>query len=81
MLELIVELLLTGKGQLDPYYSNDRDPSAQQLVSVLQQHLSCEANASLSGPLLQWAKASGPPAMHLLRLTCRSTALSPCLRQ
>ncbi len=67
----MVELLLTSEGQLDPYYCSSQDPSAQQPISVLQQHLSCEANASLSGPLLHWAKASGPPAVQLLRLTCR----------
>ena len=67
-----MEMLLTGKGQLDPWYCNTSDPSAQQPLSVLQQHLSWEGNAGMSGPLLHWAKASGPPAICLLRLTCRS---------
>ncbi|KAL0020662.1 hypothetical protein WJX79_004334 [Trebouxia sp. C0005] len=71
MLQLIVELLLTSKGQLDPLYCSSQDPSAQQPVSVLQQHLSWAGNASMSGPLLHWAKAIGPPAIRLLRLTCR----------
>ncbi|KAL0052786.1 hypothetical protein WJX82_007726 [Trebouxia sp. C0006] len=71
MLQLIVELLLTSKGQLDPLYCNSQDPSAQQPVSVLQQHLSWAGNASMSGPLLHWAKTIGPPAIRLLRLTCR----------
>ena len=71
MLQLIVELLLTSKGQLDPLYCNSQDPSAQQPVSVLQQHLRWAGNASMSGPLLHWAKTIGPPAIRLLRLTCR----------
>ena len=71
MLQLIVELLLTSNGQLDPLYCNSQDPSAQQPVSVLQQHLSWAGNASMSGPLLHWAKTIGPPAIRLLRLTCR----------
>ncbi len=75
MLELIVELLLTSKGQLDPLYCNSQDPSAQQPVSVLQQHLSWAGNASMSGPLLHWAKTIGPPAIRLLRLTCRSVVI------
>ncbi|DBB02952.1 TPA: hypothetical protein ACH3X1_013548 [Trebouxia sp. C0004] len=71
MLQLVLELLLTSKGQLDPLYCNSQDPSAQQPVSVLQQHLSWAGNASMSGPLLHWAKTVGPPAIRLLRLTCR----------
>lgn len=71
VVELISELLLTASGDLDPHYSSTLDPSAQQPLSVLQQHLSYDGNASLTGPLLQWAKASGPPAVRLLRLTSR----------
>ena len=71
MVQLMLELLLTSSGELDPHYSSTLDPSAQQLLSILQQHLSNEANAGLAGALMQWAKASGPPAVRLLRLTCR----------
>lgn len=71
VVQLILELLLTASGELDPHYSSTLDPSAQQPLSILQKHLSYGANAGLAGPLLQWAKASGPPAVRLLRLTCR----------
>ena len=71
VVQLILELSLTGSGELDPHYSTTLDPSAQQPLSILQKHLSYEANAGLTGALLQWAKASGPPAVRLLRLTCR----------
>ena len=71
VVQLIMELLLTAIGELDPHYSSNLDPSAQQPLSILQQHLSCVTNAGLTGPLLQWAKASGPPVLRLLRLTCR----------
>ena len=71
MVQLILELLLTASGELDPHYSSTLDPSAQQPLSILQKHLSYVANIGLAGPLLQWAKASGPSAVRLLRLTCR----------
>ena len=71
IVQLILELLLTPSGELDPHYSSTLDPSAQQPLSILQKHLSYEANTGLAGPLLEWAKASNPPAVRLLRLTCR----------
>lgn len=71
VVQLILELLLTAEGALDPHYSTSLDSSAQQPLSILQKHLGYEANAGLTGALLQWAKASGVPAVRLLRLTCR----------
>lgn len=71
VVQLILELLLTASGELDPHYSTTLDPSAQQPLSILQKHLGYDANAGLVGPLLQWAKAAGPSAVRLLRLTCR----------
>ena len=67
----MLELLLTADGALDPHYTNTLDSSVQQPLSILQKHLSYEANAGLTGALLQWAKASGVSAVRLLRLTCR----------
>lgn len=78
VVQLILELLLTAKGDLDPHYSSTVDPSAQQPLSILQKHLGWEANAGLAGPLLQWAKAWGPPAVRLLRLTCRCNTTPHC---
>ena len=75
VVQLLVELLLTGSGQLDAAYQ-PKGPAAQGLqpLAVLQQHLSHASNAHLAGPLLKWARSTSPAALLLLRLTCRSTA-------
>ena len=71
VLQLLVEMLLDHKGQLEAQYCSSRDFSTQQPLSVLQQHLSCDANAGMSAPLLHWAKAGSSAAVCLLRLTSK----------
>ena len=72
MVQLLLELLLTSSGQLDPAYQ-PQGPASQgpHPLTVLQHHLSHANNAHLAEPLLRWARAHSPAALLLLRLTCK----------
>ena len=69
MVQLALEMLLTPSGDLDPAYI--KSLSEVQHLSVIQQHLSTERNACLTGALATWAEQAGEPALRLLRLTSR----------
>lgn len=77
MVQLLLELLLTGSGQLEPAYQ-PCSHATQQLwpLAVLQRHLSHAENAHLATPLLRWARAHSPAAVLLLRLTCKCVAFT-----
>ena len=76
MVQLLLELLLTGNGQLDathvPMGPATKGPGP---LALLQSHLSHAENAHLAGPLLCWARSHSPAAVLLLRLTCRCVNL------
>lgn len=72
VLRLVLELLFTADGQLDTAYCS-RDPGLerqQNVLSLLQRHLSHTANAHLLPGLLAAAAARGCHATRLLRVLC-----------
>lgn len=69
MVQLALEMLLTQSGDLDPDYI--KSLSEVQHLSVIQQHLSTDRNACMTGALKAWASQAGEPVMRLLRLTSR----------
>lgn len=69
MVQLAVDMLLTGSGDLDPVYI--KSMSEVQHLSVIQQHLSTDCNACMTEALESWAAQAGEPIMRLLRLTSR----------
>ncbi|CAL8469507.1 g9048 [Coccomyxa elongata] len=74
VLEVVLELLLNGAGQLDPLYCSHQplERRQQNIPHLLHHHLNHPANATLAAPLLAAAARIGPAAVRLLRLLCSS---------
>lgn len=72
MVQLALDMLLTGSGDLEPVYI--KSLSEVQHLSVIQQHLSSDRNACMTEALEAWAVQAGEPVMRLLRLTSRFEA-------
>ncbi|BDA44756.1 probable serine/threonine-protein kinase par-1 at C-terminar half [Coccomyxa sp. Obi] len=74
VLEVVLELLLNGAGQLDPLYCSHQplERRQQNIPHLLHHHLNHPANAALAAPLLAAAARISPAAVRLLRLLCSS---------
>lgn len=74
---MLLDLLLTPEGELDPAYT-DANPLVnrmQNTLHLLHYHLKHPENAAVIGPLVVAARKIGTPASCLLKLLC------PCLFQ